>query len=84
MKHSDCVNFCPIDVAKGICRVSNQMIFVDTEVCGDFTEASKCRNCGNFRNQNKDNIGTCVGLKKESWTFAELSAVTCEGYRSIK
>ncbi len=84
MKHSDCNNFCPIDVAKGICRLSNEMIFIDTEVCRNFDEASKCRNCSNFKNSNKDNIGICVGFKNEAWTFADLSAVTCECYKSDK
>lgn len=82
MKHNDCVNFCPIDVAKGICRLTNSMIFIDTNTCENFKEACKCRNCENFKNPNNDNIGTCVGLKKESWTFGELNALTCEGYKA--
>lgn len=84
MKHSDCVNFSTIDVAKGICRVTNQIIFTDTEVCKNFNELSKCRNCLNFKNPDKDNIGTCAGFKKETWTFADLNAVTCECYKSGK
>lgn len=83
MKHNDCVNFSPVDAAKGICRATNNMVFIDTETCGNFKEACKCRNCKNFVNPGSDNIGTCIGLKKESWTFAELSAATCEGYKSV-
>jgi len=80
MKHNDCENFSPIDVAKGICRLSNKMVFIDTPVCESFIAVSKCKNCSSFKNPNKDNIGTCVGLKKESWTYGDLNAVTCEGY----
>ncbi|MEG1255204.1 4-hydroxyphenylacetate decarboxylase small subunit [Clostridium sp.] len=84
MKHNDCVNFSQIDVAKGICRLSNEMIFIDTPVCENFNEVSKCNNCANFKNPDKDNVGTCVGLKKQSWTYGELNAVTCEGYKLNK
>ena len=84
MKHSDCANFSPIDVAKGICRLSNEMVLIDTPVCKSFKEVSKCKNCSSFKDPNKDNIGTCVGLKKQSWTYGELNAVTCEGYKINK
>ncbi|SFC91905.1 4-hydroxyphenylacetate decarboxylase small subunit [Clostridium uliginosum] len=84
IKHNDCVNFSSIDVAKGICRISNEMVFIDTSTCGNFKEVHKCKNCSNFKNLNKDNTGLCTGLKKEAWTFGELSAVTCEGYKSNK
>ncbi|WP_252229679.1 4-hydroxyphenylacetate decarboxylase small subunit [Clostridium sp. ZBS15] len=84
MKHNDCLNFSSIDAAKGICRISNQMIFIDTPICNNFNEAHKCRNCTNFKNPDKDNMGTCTGLKIEAWTFGDLSAATCEGYKNNK
>lgn len=80
MKHNDCSNFCPVDVAKGICRVTNEMVFIDTPVCEKFTELAKCKNCACFKNPGSDNIGTCTGLKKESWTLGELNGTLCEGY----
>ena len=84
IKHNDCKNFCFIDAAKGICRVSNEMIFNDTEICENFHETNKCKNCSNFKDVNKDNVGNCVGFKKEAWTYSELNAVTCEGYKCNK
>jgi len=84
MKHNDCANFSPIDVAKGICRLSNQMVFIDAAVCEKFNEVSKCKNCSSFKNPNKDNMGTCTGLKIQSWTYGELNTVTCEGYKTNK
>lgn len=79
-KHNDCLNFASIDVAKGICRKTNSIIFIDSEVCGNFKEVPKCKNCSKFKNPNADNMGTCTGLKKEYWTYGELMGVTCEGY----
>lgn len=82
MKHNDCSNFCPIDVAKGICRLTNETIFIDSKVCNSYTEMHKCKNCSKFINPNSDGLGTCVGFKKEAWTPGELKAVLCEMYKS--
>ncbi|QXM06897.1 4-hydroxyphenylacetate decarboxylase small subunit [Crassaminicella indica] len=81
LKHHDCLNFAPIDVAKGICRITNKIIFTDTNTCPKFIALKKCKNCAHFTNPNSKNIGTCLGLEKESWTYGELCAVTCEGYK---
>lgn len=82
-KHNDCRNFVPVDVAKGLCRVSKQMIFIDdTAVCPKFEQLSKCENCGNFVNPDSDNMGTCVGLSdKEFWASGNMLAGNCEGYK---
>lgn len=79
-KHSDCTNFSPIDVAKGICRLCNELIFIDTDTCGSFDRLPKCNNCSNFKEPNTDDIGTCEGFKKTYWTHGELNAMSCEGY----
>ncbi|MCY6484077.1 4-hydroxyphenylacetate decarboxylase small subunit [Clostridium aestuarii] len=80
LKHSDCFNFSRIDAAKGICRVSGNLIPIDSKVCSNFKKAAKCKFCKNFKEANKDGIGVCVGLEKEAWCHEELDAVTCEGY----
>lgn len=80
-KHIDCANFSPIDAAKGICRLSEKMVAIDSETCPNFKEKKKCCNCANFKNPDKDGMGTCVGMAKEAWTYKDLCAVTCEGYK---
>jgi 4-hydroxyphenylacetate decarboxylase small subunit len=79
-KHNDCENFCSVDVAKGICRLTNEWVFIDSKVCGEFEETAKCRNCKNFKNQNQESLGTCTGLKIHYWTAGETRAALCEGY----
>ncbi|WZL73278.1 4-hydroxyphenylacetate decarboxylase small subunit [Clostridiaceae bacterium 35-E11] len=81
LKHSDCVNFAPVDVAKGICRVSNNSVFTDTDICPNYEAIKKCSNCAHFVNPSQENIGTCLGLEKEAWAYGELTAITCEGYK---
>lgn len=80
LTHMDCSNFCPIDAAKGICRVLNETIFIDSKVCNKYNEMKKCKNCKNLLNVNDDGIGTCVGFKKEAWAPKELKATLCEKY----
>lgn len=81
-KHNDCENFCPIDVAKGICRLTDEFVFIESQTCGKFEQIPECKLCNNFKNPNQDNIGTCVGLKKEYWTAGETRAALCEGYKN--
>ena len=82
-KHNDCLNFTAIDVAKGICRVNNQVVFTDSNVCPNFEVLPKCKTCTCFKNADEDNIGCCTGFKKEAWTYGELNATTCENYKEI-
>ncbi len=80
-KHNDCLHFAPIDAAKGICRIENVMVNIDHTVCENFKAVPKCRNCSHFKDPNKDEIGTCVGLEKKDWTFGDLNALTCSGHK---
>lgn len=79
-KHSDCENFAPVDVAKGICRLSNEKVLIESPVCPNFEALPKCGSCGFFKNPDKEGIGTCAGLQKEYWTAANYNAGLCEGY----
>jgi 4-hydroxyphenylacetate decarboxylase small subunit len=80
-KHNDCLNFSPVDASKGICRITGSMINIDSEVCSKFDLAPKCRNCEYFKKPDKDEIGICLGLNKEDWTFGDLNAITCKGHK---
>lgn len=83
LNHTDCRNFIPVDVAKGICRVSGEKVLIDTDVCDKMVPMPKCKNCAGFvKGVNEDNIGVCTADKKEPWTYGELPAVTCEMYRA--
>jgi 4-hydroxyphenylacetate decarboxylase small subunit len=79
-KHSDCENFAPVDVAKGICRLTNTPVLIDSSVCAKFEAIPKCSRCTFFKNSDRDGIGTCTGLEKEYWTAGNYNAGLCEGY----
>ncbi|CAH2214872.1 4-hydroxyphenylacetate decarboxylase small subunit [Tepidibacter aestuarii] len=84
LKHNDCLNFSPMDAAKGICRVTGNMINIDSDVCEVFELCPKCRNCSNFKNSDKDELGMCTGLDKDNWTYGDLNAVTCNSHEFKK
>jgi len=80
LKHNDCLNFCAIDAAKGICRLTKQHIAIDDPACSSLVKAPKCKNCMNFKDSGADGIGQCTGLEIDNWTYATLNAVTCKGH----
>ena len=83
MKHCDCKNYVNLDCEKGICNVTKTLVMLDGEgsaTCPRFEEAPKCRNCKNFSNPDKYDIGKCTGFEKEAWAYATCSAYTCERY----
>jgi 4-hydroxyphenylacetate decarboxylase small subunit len=82
MKHNDCLNFSSIDAAKGICRLTKQLINIDSGVCEHLKLAPKCKNCKSFEKTSAAGTGICRGLSKEDWTYESLNAVTCRGYEA--
>lgn len=78
-KHSDCHNFVTVDVAKGLCRRSGNLIAVDTETCGGFTPVAKCKNCAHYAPAD-ERLGACEAERSRPWTYPELVAVTCVMY----
>lgn len=79
-KHNDCRNFVTVDVSKGLCRRTGNLIMVDTATCEHFNELPKCKNCAAFACGESEGIGTCKAEKHQPWTYPELTAVTCEMY----
>lgn len=82
LRHNDCWNFCNVDVAKGICRRTQDMVLIDSETCKHYTQLPKCKFCINYANTG-DNVGTCKAEIDEPWAYPEMIAVTCEMFISI-
>lgn len=82
LKHNDCLNFCSIDAAKGICRLTKQFIAIDSTICSSFRLAPRCNNCEHFYDADEKGIGLCKGLPKEDWVYGSLSAITCTSHKA--
>ena len=78
LNHTHCHNFCPIDVAKGICRLSGDTVMIDSPLCENFSEKSRCEHCSHFCN--KTEPAQCHGLAKPYWVDASTNAELCEGF----
>jgi 4-hydroxyphenylacetate decarboxylase small subunit len=80
--HSDCCNFCNMDVAKGICRRTQEMVLIDSEACGCYAQLPKCKFCANFAAGSDEGIGTCNAEASHPWAYPEMIAVTCEMFKA--
>ena len=83
--HRDCRNFAPVDVSKGICHRTKDIVLADTEQCSEFERLPKCNNCKQFACvQGELEMGTCLASAQEPKFFAypDMVAVTCAQYQS--
>ncbi len=78
--HQDCANFLPVDVAKGLCSHSGEMVFIDTPPCGDFAPARQCWGCRHFSTERDGETGTCGGFETPATAYPGLRAMNCDRF----
>ncbi|HLO68966.1 MAG TPA: 4-hydroxyphenylacetate decarboxylase small subunit [Holophaga sp.] len=86
LNHRDCANFAPVDVTKGICHLTKDIVLADTEQCADFARLPKCLNCKEFAcTPGVSHMGQCNASAHEPKFFAypEMAAVTCDRYAAL-
>ena len=82
--HSDCANFIPIDVAKGICHANGDIVVqIDSDTCPKFTRGRKCKFCSHLCDLDAKGMGTCTGFAVTDWAFAENGAQNCEQFEAV-
>jgi 4-hydroxyphenylacetate decarboxylase small subunit len=82
--HRDCQNFAAIDVAKGICHRTKELVQADAEQCPGCVPLRKCANCNQFSaTSGVIGMGVCGASKAEPKFFAypDMVATTCELYQ---
>ncbi len=77
LKHLDCRNFAAVDVARGICHRTKELIAADGEPCEHFVAIAKCKFCDHFA-PSQEYLGTCKAAPQKPITYPDLIAVTCE------
>jgi 4-hydroxyphenylacetate decarboxylase small subunit len=77
LKHMDCRNFAPVDVAKGICHHTKELVLADVEHCEHFVATQKCKLCDHFV-AGAQYLGTCNAVPQKPMTYPDLITVTCE------
>jgi len=78
LNHTHCHHFCPIDVAKGICRLSGDTIMTDSPLCDEFCEKPRCGLCCHFCDQTSPS--QCHGLEKPYWVDEGMNAGLCPAF----
>ncbi len=79
-KHLDCRNYAPVDVAKGICHRTKELVLADGDHCEHFVRMQKCKFCSHYRAGRDRFIGTCEVGPGRPMTYPDLIAVTCEHF----
>ena len=73
----DCRNFVAVDVAKGICHRTKDVVLGDEVRCEHFVAIPKCKLCAHFR-VTGESLGACHAVPHKPMTYPDLLAVTCE------
>ena len=77
LKHMDCRNFAAVDVAKGVCHRTKELVLADEEHCEHFVPTPKCKFCNHFV-AGEQYLGACGADPAKPMTYPDLIAVTCD------
>jgi 4-hydroxyphenylacetate decarboxylase small subunit len=78
--HADCDNFVSLDVAKGICRLTDEVVLIDSKVCSKLDQISKCRDCQLYSDDDGE-LGVCTGREKQYWVDGNYRAGLCKEFK---
>ena len=74
----ECKYYLPIDVFKGICKISKDNIKPDTDECINFEKNPFCKFCTNFTlSENNEILGKC---KKITDAYPDMNAQNCKDF----
>jgi len=82
-KHMDCRNYAPVDVAKGICHRTKELVAADGDRCEHSVPMPCCKLCAHFTST-ADYLGTCSAVATKPMTYPDLIAVTCEMFAATQ
>ena len=82
LQHNDCLNYCHVDAAKGICRRTQEMVLSDAESCAEYVQLPKCKFCQQYTPGEQAGLGVCTAEDGHPWAAPEMIAVTCEMFQS--
>jgi len=76
---TDCKFYLPIDVFKGLCKISKQDILPDDAFCDKAERLAKCRFCSNYTAE-KEFLGKCMST---TLAYPDMNAVSCADFKWI-
>lgn len=79
MNCTDCKYYLPVDVFKGMCKLSKNEILPDDEFCSKAERLAKCKFCGKF-SADRDYLGKCMGA---ALAYPDMNAESCSNFEWI-
>ena len=76
----DCKFYLPVDVFRGICKLSKEKIFPDDPFCKKAGKQPKCKFCANYTAE-KEHLGTCKG---SVLAYPDMIALKCADFEWIQ
>ncbi len=77
---NDCKFYLPVDVFRGICKISKANILPEDSFCKDAEKLPKCKFCRNYKEE-KEHLGTCKG---SILAYPDMVAVTCPDFEWVQ
>jgi len=83
LTYRDTREFVPVDVDKGLDRLTGEWVKADAKAPSNYTMMPKCKFCQNYT-ESDTYIGQCEASEQETKfiAYGDMNAVTCEMYKS--
>jgi 4-hydroxyphenylacetate decarboxylase small subunit len=79
-RHSACRNYAPLDVVKGICHRTKEIILGDDDGCEHLDLMPRCRHCASFIPATEPHLGVCAAGEGRPSTYPDLVGLNCEHF----
>ncbi len=76
MNCTDCKYYLPVDVFKGMCKLSKQDILPDDAFCDKAERIAKCKFCGKYT-AGKEFLGKCMAT---TLAYPDMIAAKCADF----
>ncbi|WP_462326514.1 4-hydroxyphenylacetate decarboxylase small subunit [Desulfobaculum sp.] len=83
LEYRDTREFVPVDVDKGLDRLTGEMVKGDTAAPEGYTMLPKCKFCANYEGTDTFD-GVCQASQQEPrfMAYGDMTAVTCEMFKA--
>lgn len=73
----DCKYYLPVDVFRGLCKLSKEKIGPDDLLCDKVEKLAKCKFCANYKSE-KDFLGKCMDT---TLAYPDMVASKCADFQ---
>ena len=73
----DCKFYLPVDVFRGMCKMSKEKIGPEDPMCDQAQKVAKCKFCAHYSNE-KDYLGKCMGT---ALAYPDMIATKCADFQ---